>query len=375
MRLVLLEEDRYFVDMCSSYIRTSEHAEKFMFTTFSNKEQGFDYIERSKEPYILLVHESFMPLPERVFQQQHGCLIILSDTSVAADVMEYPVLCKYQPLNQFFSHIISHFNEYTTSPRLRGDHSAEVISVYSAVGGSGKTVTAAHLARELVYQGKRIFYLNLEQMPSYSWLESGLKQTENNFSRILYYGKIGEHLQTAKVELYKRQHPVMGFDYFPGVCEPAEMEEISEKDTQSLIRSVLATGAYDYIILDLDSALQHRTKAALRISDQVVWLVLDDRVHWEKTQALMNQLLSSHDDYEVDWGRKLYVVVNKFNGNLLNERSILPVAISGYLPYIPEWKSYAGVEILQVRGVFSEGLSKLSLLSPFQAEAHTYAVG
>jgi cellulose biosynthesis protein BcsQ len=375
MKLVLMEEDHYFIDMCSSYIRTSEHADSFMFTAFTTKEQGFAFIEQTKEAYILLVHEKFMPLPERVFQQ-HGCLIILSDTAGAADIMEYPVLCKYQPLNQFVSHIVSHFNEYTSSRRLKGNRSTKVISIFSAVGGSGKTITAVHLARELIYRGQRVFYLNLEQLPSLSWLEPGLNQEENHFSRMLYYGKIDPKLQTAKVDLYKRRHQVMGFDYFPGQSEPVEMEEMTEKDTETIICAVLATGAYDVVVLDLDSTLQPRMSASLRMSDQVLWLVVDDRIHWEKTALLMKQLLRNDHYFKGEWTGNIHVLVNKYNGALMNDHTALPLPVTGFTPYIPEWKAYGTIETLQARGAFSESLSSLPFLTSIsQSEAHAHVVG
>jgi cellulose biosynthesis protein BcsQ len=250
-----------------------------------------------------------------------------------------------------------------------------VISIYSAVGGSGKTITAVHLARELFHQGERVFYLNLEQLPSLSWLAASSKQEEDYFSRILYYGKADAQLQSAKVELYKRRHPVMGFDYFPGMCEPIEMEEMTAKDTESLIRSILATGVYDKVVLDLDSTLQPRTLASLRLSDQVMWLVIDDRVHWEKTNALMKQLMLKTVQENGEWLRNVFVIVNKFNGTLLNNYAAFPTAISGYLPYIPEWKSYGGVEALQSRGVFSESLGKISMLASKKVEAQVHAAG
>jgi cellulose biosynthesis protein BcsQ len=319
------------------------------------------------------VHESFMPLPERVFQQQNGCLILLSDTLTAADIVEYPVLCKYQPLNQFISHIISHFNEYTNTSKLKGNRSTEVISVYSAVGGSGKTITAVHLARELFHRGERVMYLNLEQLPSPSWLAAHSKHAENNFSRMLYYGKADSQLQAVKVDLYKRRHP-LGFDYFPGICNPIEMEEMTKKDTESLIRSILATGMYDKLVLDLDSMVHPRTLTSLRLSDQILWLVIDDRVHWEKTDVLMRQL-EEMVDKSGEWLRNVHVIVNKFSGLLLNDREAFPTAVSGYLPYIPEWKAFGAIEALQLRGAFSESLNKLSMIGPMKAEAHMHATG
>ncbi|TDF99587.1 AAA family ATPase [Paenibacillus piri] len=368
MKLVLLEQDSYFIDMLSSYIRTSEHADTFTISVFTSKEQGFSFVERSREPYILLVHERFIPLPEHVFQRQLGCLILLSDAPSAADIMEYPVLCKYRPLNQLLSHIISHFNEYASNRMLKGSRSSRVISVYSAVGGSGKTLTAVHLARELADQGKRVFYLNLEQLPSAAWLEAEPEEEDNYFSRMLYYGKTDMKLQTAKVERYKRRHRIMGFDYFPGVSAAVEMSEITEHDTESLIQSVLASGGYDCLLLDLDSPLYPRVTASLKQSDQVLWLVIDDRVHLEKTKLLLSQLAGLEGMQDSGLNGKLRFVVNKYGGSLSSGLAAQQLPVAGYLPYVPEWKAVGSLETLQARGAFSESVGAITgIYSPDEA--------
>jgi cellulose biosynthesis protein BcsQ len=374
MQLILLEQDAYFIDMCSSYIRTSEHAETFTMSVFTSKEQGFAFIERSQEPYILLVHESFMPLPEQAFQKHNGCLIILSDTPVAVDIVEYPVLCKFQPLNRLVSHILSHFNEYSSNRMLIGNRNSQVISVYSAVGGSGKTLAAMHLARELVYQGMRVFYMNLESLPSCSWLVPG-ETGENHFSRMLYYGKSNTRLQTAKVERLKNRHKVMGFDYFPGCCEPDEMEEMTETDTGSIIKSVQDTGAYDCILLDLESTLHPRIRISLKLSDQVLLLSVDDRIHLEKTKRLLKLLTGMGETIDSGAGQKWKLVINKFSGSMMNGADWLQIPISGFLPYIPEWKAFNSVEALQARGAFSESLSELMGQRTPEAEANKHVVG
>jgi len=358
MKLVVLDTDSYFIERITAYIRTSDFASTFTVSAFTNKEQGFAYIEQASEQYILLVHESFMPLPERVFQRQSGCMLILSDFPASGDIVEYPVLCKFQPLNQLLAHVISHYNEFTSSQMLKGDKETQVVSIYSAVGGSGKTLTALHLARELSLAGRRVFYLSLEQLPSSIWVESDTGgEEDSSFSRMLYYGKSDSKLQIAKVERYKKRHSIWGFDYFPGNCEPLELAEMSAKDTEMMVRAVLASGAYDCVLLDLDSTLFPRVEAALKISDHILWLIQDDCIQWDKCSVRMRQWMDRQE--EPAWSHKCSLIVNKFNGALSSSERKLPLPISGYLPYIPEWKSYARLDIVHIRGTFSESLTSL----------------
>ncbi|UQZ81628.1 CobQ/CobB/MinD/ParA nucleotide binding domain protein [Paenibacillus konkukensis] len=372
MKLVLLDDDAYFIEMVTAYVRTSEYSAAFTVSAFTTREHGFAYIEQASEAFILLAHERFMPLPERVFEKRHGCLMIVTDLPAAADIVEYPVLCKYQPLNRLLSHVVSHYNEFTASRLLKGNRSAQVISVYSAAGGSGKTMTAMHLARELSLTGRKVFYLNMEELPTVAWIEREEEPDKSGFSRMLYYGKNDPKLQAAKVDQYKRKHGTMGFDYFPGNHEPLELAEMSSKDVEALVQSVLASGAYDFVLLDLDTSLHPRVVASLQLSHQVLWLTLDEYVHWNKMKGRLQQLYSM--PWGPDWMHKVSLVVNKFSGTLSNESSGLPVAVSGYLPYIPEWKSYGRADAILVRGAFSESLAALPMFRSMVSEETGHAV-
>ncbi|MFE5317369.1 AAA family ATPase [Paenibacillus sp. NPDC056579] len=375
MKLVLLDTDAYFIEMVTSYIRAADYSGTFTVSAFTTKEHGFAFIEHSNEPFILLVHESFMPLPERVYQREHGCMLIVSDLQVVADIVEYPIICKYQPLNQLMSVVISHYNEFTRSRILKGNRSSEVISIYSAAGGSGKTLTAMHLARELVLAGQRVFYITLEELPSASWIGSASNEESGHFSRMLFYGKSDRKLQSAKVERMKRKHSLLGFDYFPGNEEAAELAEMLESDTEALIGALQATGSYDYILLDLDSASHPRVRSALKLSDHIVWLVVDERVQWEKTRMRMRPAASGFS--ETERLGKVTLLVNKFHGSLSNNAHDLLVPIHGYLPYIPEWKTFSRMEGVLSRSAFSESLAALPWFQALtgEAEVQRHVVG
>ncbi|OXM87888.1 ParA family protein [Paenibacillus rigui] len=375
MRLVVVDEDPYFIEMFSAYIRSSEYGQTFTFTAFSIKERGFAFIDKAVEPYILLVHEGLMPLPDKVFQQQLGCLILLSDTAAATDILEYPVLCKYQPLNLLLSHMISHYNEYSSKRMITGNRASQVISLYSAAGGTGKTLTAVHLARELVMQGRKVFYLNLEQLPSLSWMEPGEAGPENHLARMLYYGKTDPKLQMARIERYKRKHRVMGFDYFPGGFEPKEVEHMSEQDTETLIHSIWKSGAYDYLLIDLDSCMVPRVNASLNQSDRIIWLALDDRIHLDKLKLRWRQWGEGSPTGAGKGPAAVQLIVNKFNGSLRTAATEWPLPIAGYLPYIPEWKACGTVENVQIRCAFSEKIAEWPWVTSTSAKEKAHGLG
>ena len=76
-------------------------------------------------------------------------------------------LYQYQPLPMLLEQLSAMFNSYVREPtRLadsEGGTSTKVISVYSPMGGTGKTAVALHLAHAASSYQRRTFYLNLER--------------------------------------------------------------------------------------------------------------------------------------------------------------------------------------------------------------------
>jgi hypothetical protein len=107
----------------------------------------------------------------------------------------------------------------------------------------------------------------------------------------------------------------------------------------------------------------------------VLWLVTDDCIALEKCRLLLRQLTGLSGPGS-GLQRKLRMVVNKYSGAMNNGAAALPLPISGYLPYMPEWKSVGSAEALQVRGAFSDRLSSLSWIhAKNEVGGDAYVVG
>ena len=111
--LVVLDNDTTFQDMLAAYVRTTEQAERFAVKSFSSLEQGFAFVQNTQEKFILLVHQDWFPLPEQVFRHSTGCMLCLSNVPALSEGEEYPVLFKFQPLNQLMAHVSAHYSEYS----------------------------------------------------------------------------------------------------------------------------------------------------------------------------------------------------------------------------------------------------------------------
>lgn len=344
MLLVLLDNDAYFADMLSIYIRSSEYAERFSFRVFTTSEEGFRFVEETREPFIMMIHESWMPLPDSAYRVKTGCTVLISDSVKVGGLLEYPVLFKFQPLNRLLSDITVHYNEYCENEPLRGGRGARSLAVYSSVGGSGKTTTAVHLARQLIMQGEKVLYLSLERLTSKAWFAEESGGESEAFSRMLYYAKTNPGVLAAKIEQLKRTHVDLKFDYVPPSTHLQEMSEMESADLQGIVQGAKGSGLFDWVIMDLDSFPSPVTLKALHAADHVLWLVLDDCIHLEKTAQLVQSFREGEAVRERFSMEHVTFLLNKSTGHTVNDFSRYGITCRGELPYVPEWKSVAHVE-------------------------------
>ncbi|WP_248925597.1 hypothetical protein [Paenibacillus hamazuiensis] len=357
MLLVLLDADTLFLDMVSAYVRTTELAERFTVKSFSSREQGLSFLETAREKCILLIHESFFPLPDRVFEQPLGCTLFLSNSPSASDVLEYPMLFKYQPLNQLMAQVAAHYNEYTSSAPIRGKQTTEVVAVYSATGGTGKTALSLHWAMQSALLDRSVFYLNLE-------LHSGLHPLlaasgKDLFAQAVYYAKTNPKQLAARLGSLVSYHPLYKFSYLETSSYAEELLEMGESEVIALIDAIAATGEYRTIVIDLESSLHPRIIGAISRCDRLMWMVLDEAQQLQKTLHVLKMLRDGAVPGGGEWIGKAELIVNKHTGKLSNRLEKLGLRIAGELPYIPQWKSYGEVEQLLHCPPFQEQVLRL----------------
>ncbi|UJF35956.1 nucleotide-binding protein [Paenibacillus hexagrammi] len=290
-----------------------------------------------------MISEAYYSLVKHV--DDEWCWVVLSETiSTTCEAgTAIPFLYRYQGLQQLLTRLLAFYGEkQRTHTSMRMNKRTEVYSVYSSVGGSGKTVTAIHLARQLAYRGHRVFYVSLESVSSASAMLQG---AASKFSQLLYYAKSTPELLIPRIELLKSRDPRLGFDYLTPHDQIREMQEMKGEDVRILVEALLTSEQYDYLILDLESSLHPRIVKALELSDEVFWIVLDDLPHLFKTRAFQQQIGAL---------RQVHFVLNKFTGKYMNDLASLEDEVAGKLPYIPDWKAVYESEQVWQSALFSE---------------------
>jgi cellulose biosynthesis protein BcsQ len=354
IRLIIADQDKEYLEYFTKFVRNSDYAEKFVIKSSSSKESTARYI--ATEAHIDILLTSVDLLPQDLSNQSISCIVLFNDVGKSLN-QSYTSIEKYQPLPTILTQLLTIFQEKNdfVSARVTGNRKTKIVSVFSANGGSGKTTVATNLAIHLAARDQKVFYLNLETIQS-----TGLffpEDGQDQFSKILYYlqansRQLGTKFQDTKsVDLHSK------VEYFGPLQNCKEMDEVTEEHVQKLLEELCHLGIYDTIIVDLDSSLHVRTLSALKQSDSIFWLFVDDMHSLHKTHQYL-RLFGQNAELKALTSR-IKFIANKYVGRFTNDFQSIGVTGSLQLPYIPQWKTVSSGNQSVTQTVFYEEVLKI----------------
>lgn len=346
--MIIADRDRSYIESFAQYVRNSEFASRFDLKLFSKQEALEQFFSNGELIDILLASPDM--LPEEPMAKAIDLTIQLTESS-ADDELEY-YLRKYQPLGQIMTEVLRFYYEKDGSnPKKKLTNvSTKVLSTYSASGGTGKTVVAYAIAKQLANQGHSVLYLNLELINS----SPLLFDTKNKLtaSPLLYYIKTDAEILDEQIDKYTITDGSTGIDYFNFVPSAEEMEEFEADSVERLIQTIIEINKYSYLILDLDSTISLRSLKGLNLSDHIYWLLNNDMYSFHKTSYLFEDLHRQLNDASLK--DRVTFVLNRYTGAVDSRLEAFNINIEAYLPYVPEWKTLVNSEQIDSVPIFMQ---------------------
>lgn len=362
IHLVIVDDDTYYIESFMNYIRNTDYSNRLNVKVFSKKETLHEYLSKEENIDILLINSE---LAEGISESPHISSIFLLSEKKLDHRSDYPLhIFKFQPLNDLLSQIITlHYDQNPNSQvPQREKNGAKVFSVYSATGGAGKTTFAYNLSKVISAQNDQVLYLNLETINSTPLLFN-VDHLESA-SPLLYYVKtMDDHLVEKISEFISNDHR-SSVSFFNFVPSAEEIYELTDDELNYFIDCLIDTEIFQYIILDLDTAVNDKTLRALRKSDHVFWMLNNDIQSFHKTGYLLEDLHSFLKDGL--FRERVKIILNRFTGKLNQNFKDFSFTVHYYLPYISEWKEIgSGIE-LSMNRMFNR--SVLSIFNELKKE-------
>lgn len=348
---ILALSDQQLAERFSEYWINSTYADLVQLRVFTNIDTLRHYSKLKPDTTVFLVDSSWRELLD-----YEGHPLFPEAVKVIVSEQEPKDECEisiYQPLSQLFEVVWNRGSHDTlddshiNAPLSNRNSSFKVVSVCSAGGGSGKTMAAFQLARYAAANGLRVFYWNLGFYPEWMLLYTDateLPRASNSFSQLMYYLRNDNSL--------KRDIPVDSFtihvaplraDTFDPSSKHEEWKELSERELGAVVKWLEGTGRYDLVLIDTADG-SPCLDDVLHLSNDIVWLILDDLPHLSKTVQCWNRIRQEHRDSYSTICARTHLLVNRYLGSMHNRWWRPELPLRGYLPYIPHWKQFHRVE-------------------------------
>lgn len=186
-------------------------------------------------------------------------------------------ILKYTTISQIYNSILRG-TEITSD---EDPAEPEIIMVYSPIGGSGKTTISLGLSAALS-ETKKVLYINAENMDTFSVFLNN-KETLATSAAVEFredeenvYKNISHHIRHER------------FDYLPPFTVAASSLNINFDMLVKLAEGARASGDYDFVVIDVDSAYNDEKANLMSLADKVILVLLQDRVSASKMETLLN---------------------------------------------------------------------------------------
>lgn len=261
---------------------------------------------------MLLINEGLVSKTDEV--RFVKILITISENDTTND-LEKRKLYKYQNVQAIYNAIKKIYVTINKDAVLDNDtNQAKVITFFSPIGGVGTTTISVALSSKLTKEGKKVLYINMEQVSSMG-VFFNTKSNSNNLSTLLYASDNEENIDEKLLSsvLNKDSNNIY---YINPVNSILDFEELGGQEVISIIRTIKNKLDFDYIIIDLGNKLDNLSNILIENSDKTIMLLAQGNIAILKAEEALKQF---------DRLDNISLLVNKFDrekGSISSEELI-----------------------------------------------------
>jgi cellulose biosynthesis protein BcsQ len=352
LKLIIADNDAEYVSGLEKFL-IIYYPHRFDITSFISADKLYGYLKSREKNDILLIGRSMW---KEDLCLKDGCIITLSDIDCEPLPQSRGVVKKYQNAEKIVSDIMSiYVSGCKEALPIKEGRKTCIVSVYSPLGGSGKSSIAAGLSILSVGRGMKAFYLNMEDMSCSESYFSG--DSEQCFSNVIFNLKDRESNHSIVMEGVKCRDPRTGVFFFRPPENSLEMQELTQEDITALFEAFRSNAFYDVVFADMPSVLDKRCTALLSGSDVILSILLPGKNAELKNNKFLEYISIMKSKYGIDLSEKMITVRNRQENAYENMHNTIYDA-AGPVFYIGEHNSRSGdkydFELIKDVGFLSE---------------------
>lgn len=300
-RIIIADTDsNYIIPLQLKFVE--EFFEKIDLEIITEQEYFDELFAMPQKVDILIVSEDLYS--SSLQRHNLGNVFVMTEQKEEEQTADLTVtsLFKYTSIKEIFNEITGKSAEVLNIEN-EGKKEPQIILIYSGSGGVGKTTVALGISACLVKNYKKVLYINADRMQSFQWL---LDNSSPIAASDVYAG-----LARADQKIYSEIKHVIrkeAFHYLPPFKASLMSLGLSYSIYETIALSAKASGDYDFVVIDADSAFDEEKARLMDIADKVI--IVTDQTN--KSVYATNALVSNINGIGTD---KYIFVCNNFDRN------------------------------------------------------------
>ncbi|MGL5649509.1 MAG: hypothetical protein ACRDDY_16840 [Clostridium sp.] len=301
LNLVIADKDERYIKGITSYI-TNNHMNEFKIVSITDEKYLEQYLASSEVIDILLIDSSlYGKIISRRFINTIIILSPIKENNKGRSIYKFQSGGKiYLETKKIYMEDNPEYEE-----NLENIINTVVNTVYSPIGGIGKTIISISMLLKLASKSKEVLYLNFEDLAS---TETFFKCNDKSMSDLLYLAK-DRNKDLNKELLNYLQRDNNGVYYFSPVNSILDYEIINSEDINYFIESLKELRKFDYIIIDLSATFSTKYSSIINLSNSVTTILGNDKLssikvdHFLKQQESLNKynfIINKYENIETE---------------------------------------------------------------------------
>lgn len=342
VNLLIADADEQYVEGLVAFL-SENYYKLFQITSFTNSEHLSKYLVfEGHKIDVILINENI--LIDKDLIDKIKIKVNFTNNKIKEDKQGNYCIHKFQSCDKIAMSLLDIFTEGSEKQVVgdKGYKRTKVISIFSPIGGSGKTSFAVALSKKLTSLSYTCFYLNFEYIPI---TDKYFSSTKNGYSmsNILYNLKEKNKNMPLKIELSKNIDQ-SGVHYFSPLESLQELDEMTDEEINMLFSSFKEMSIYDFLIVDMSALLSRLNINILQNSDEVYLLTTNSNICQDKLIKLQSEFEIIKQRTGNDIFGKSTTVLNMINSH--DATGDNTISHTHRLPYIYDKNCVSLVDIM-----------------------------
>ncbi len=340
-RIIIADTDiNYIIPLQLKFVE--EFFEKVDLEIITDKTYFSEFFTNPQRADILIVSEELYDSSMQLHNISNIFLMTEKNEEEHTASLKINKIFKYTSVKEIFNEIIGKcINVLNIDVNVRKE--PQIIMVYSASGGVGKTTVAMGISGFLTKNYKKVLYINASHMHSFQ----RLLDNKTPISSSIVYANLAD----ASTNVYDGIKHVIRkeqFSYLPPFKAALMSLGLKYSLYERLISSAKKSMDYDYIVVDTDSTFNEEKARLLQLADKVVIVTEQNESSVFATNILVSNMSGMR-------GEKFIFVCNKFvkekDNALISPALPVKFRVSEYIEYNDRYDQMKSEEFSKDKGI------------------------